>query len=63
MSIWDRERVANFVCVNMAVTMYLSYLKIFLLLFLLNGLAASDVQVVTTENFTVVLEGEWMLEL
>ena len=40
-----------------------SCLKIFLLLSLLDGLAASGVQVVTTENFTAVLEGEWMLEL
>ena len=35
----------------------------FILFFLLNGLAAGDVQVITTENFTVVLEGEWMVEL
>ena len=41
----------------------LNCLKIILLLSLLDGLAASDVQVITTENFNAVLEGEWMLEL
>ena len=38
-------------------------IKILLSLTILNGVSASDVKVIVTENFTNVLEGEWMLEL
>ena len=60
--------VAKVVCQKMAVKIarcVISLQSIICILLLLDGSVASDqdVQDITTENFTLVLKGEWMLEL
>ena len=47
----------------MAVPKSFNWLQKILLLLLLGYLTSGEVEVITTENFVTVLEGEWMLEL